>query len=233
MNIISVLQNTNLAKLFKPDGHYTLFAPTNEAFNKLDENLKQKILKGDACASSILKHHVVAHTVCSSAIIGNATTHNIEGELVEMQRREDDHVFIGDKAKVTQADIIATNGVIHLIDTILIPDSALHITEALKSKNITKFQNLINQAGLTEEIDSLDNATVFAPTDEAFADEEVSKVLDEIKDDKEKLRYLVRYHIVQGQVQSCDLNNNQLLETKMPGDQLRVNLFSTVRRFFF
>lgn len=56
-NLKTVLKNTNLISVFKDDGHYTLFAPTDNAFNKLDESTKQKLLKGDACASSKSKHN--------------------------------------------------------------------------------------------------------------------------------------------------------------------------------
>lgn len=51
-NLRTVLKNTDLISVFKDDGHYTLFAPTDEAFSKLDESTKQKLLRGDACASS-------------------------------------------------------------------------------------------------------------------------------------------------------------------------------------
>lgn len=63
------------------------------------------------------------HTVCSSAIIGNATTHNIEGDLLDLERTTDDQLVIDGKAKITDADIMATNGVIHFVDTIIIPES--------------------------------------------------------------------------------------------------------------
>lgn len=230
-NLKRVLQSTDLDKYFKEDGHYTIFAPTDEAFNKLDEMFKQKILNGEACAASILKHHIVSHTICSSAIIGNASVHNIEGERLSLERKDNDEVTLEENSVITQADIIATNGVIHLIDTILIPDSALHITEALKKRNNTKFENLIEQAGLAEEFDGMKNATVFVPSDDAFNDEETKKYLNEIKDDKEKLKNVVMYHTVQGQVQTCDLENNKMFETKLPGKSLRVNLYSTLPLF--
>lgn len=71
----------------------------------------------------ILKHHFTAHTVCSSAIIGNATTHNVEGEILNMERTLDDELIFEGKAKIVQPDIVATNGVIHLINEVIIPDS--------------------------------------------------------------------------------------------------------------
>lgn len=75
----------------------------------------------------ILKHHFTAHTVCSSAIIGNATTHNVEGEILNMERTSDDDLIFEGKAKIVERDIVATNGVIHLIDVVIIPDSGKFI----------------------------------------------------------------------------------------------------------
>ncbi|KAL3283362.1 hypothetical protein HHI36_006510, partial [Cryptolaemus montrouzieri] len=230
-SLSQVLKNTDLFKKFKDEGHYTIFAPTNEAFDKLDAATKQKLLNGEACAKSIISHHVTAHTVCSIAIIGNSTTHNVEGEVLNMERKNDDQLIFENKAKIIKTDIMGTNGVVHLIDTIVIPESALFINDALKKEKLTKFQQLIEKAELTDEINDLKNATVFAPSDDAFEKEKGKKILEEIGDDKEKLRELIRYHTVQGKVQSCDMNNNAILKSLDQDKPLRVNLYSTLPIF--
>lgn len=74
-----------------------------------------------------MKHHIVAHTVCSSAIIGNATTHNVDGELLNLQRTDEDALYFENDAKIVKTDILGTNGVIHLIDVVVIPDSGTNI----------------------------------------------------------------------------------------------------------
>lgn len=178
--------------------------------------------------SGIFKHLIVEHTICSSAIVGNATTHNIDGELIDLSRTTDDQLLIDGKAKITDADIIATNGVIHLIDNIVIPESAQHINQALKTQNFTKFENLIQQAGMGDEIDSLLNSTVFAPSDEAFETPEGKKALEEIKDDPARLKEVVMYHTVKGLMQSCEMNNNAILKSNLNEMPLRLNLYSTV-----
>lgn len=226
-----VFENTNLNELFKEDGHYTIFAPTDAAFDKLDQNTRKKLLEGNSCAGSVVKHHIVSHTVCSSAIVGNATTHNIEGTLLNMERTSDDLLKF-EKATIEKPDIIATNGVIHLIDTVIIPDSALYTAEALKSHNLTKFFELVEKADLLDELDTLDNATLFAPSNSAFEDAEGKKVLEELGDDQEKLKNFVRYHTVQRQVESCDLVNNEMMETGVEGEKLRINLYSTMPAIF-
>ncbi|XP_044753028.1 transforming growth factor-beta-induced protein ig-h3 [Coccinella septempunctata] len=230
-SLLQVLESTDLLKKFKDEGHYTVFAPTNEAFDKLEQSTRDKLLRGEACAKSIISHHVTAHTVCSVAIIGNSTTHNVDGNVLNMERTLDDQLILENKAKIIETDIMGTNGVVHLIDTIIIPESALFINDALKNEKLTKFQEIIEKAGLTDEINNLDNATVFAPSDEAFEKEGAKKILEEIGDDKEKLKELVRYHTVQGKMQSCDMNNNALLKTLDNDRPLRINLYSTLPIF--
>lgn len=226
--VIAVLENSDIYSHMKPDGHYTVFAATDEAFSKLEEGQKQKILNGGGCASSILKHHITAHTICSAAIVGNATTHNVEGDTLNLERTSEDNLLFENKAKITQTDIIATDGVIHLIDTLIMPDSALDVANILKTQNFTKFEELIEKAGLKDEFNNLNNVTVFVPTNEVFEKSSSKKLLEEIGEDKDKLQELVRYHTVKGQVQSCDLDNNEKLSTYDNDKQLRVNLYSTV-----
>lgn len=71
----------------------------------------------------ILKYHIIPHTVCSSAISGNVTTHNIEGELMNFERYEDDRLIIDGKVEIIKPDIMASDGVVHFIDTVILPDS--------------------------------------------------------------------------------------------------------------
>ncbi|ERL91857.1 hypothetical protein D910_09181 [Dendroctonus ponderosae] len=254
-SLAKALENSDILKHLKADGHYTIFAPTDEAFSKLDETQRQKLLNGGSCASSkysnkklffvfisdILKHHIVAHTVCSSAIIGNATTHNVDGVVLNMERTVDDELTFEGKAKITQADLIGTNGVIHLIDSLVIPESGKsgnnaatfcqYIGNVIKTHNYTKFQELVEKAGLTEELNNFDNATVFIPSDQAFENPETIKLLEGIGNDQSKLQQLVRYHVIDGEVESTDMSNDMKIPTKDAGKELRVNLYSTLPLF--
>ncbi|GLV38657.1 midline fasciclin [Carabus blaptoides fortunei] len=224
-----ILQNPELAKLVDRKGPFTLLAPTDEAFEKLDTATKQKLTRGDACAINILKYHIIPHTICSAAISGNVTVHNAEGHLFNMERKENDDLIIEGNVKIVKSDVVASDGVIQLIDTLMLPESGLHITQALKKHNLTKFEQLIEDAGLAGEIDDLKNATVFVPTDEAI--DESANILDAMKSDQDKLKDLVKYHILPGKVQSCDLTNNEMKQTSVDGQKLRVNLYSTLPLF--
>jgi len=225
----SVLESTNLTEYFKPDGHYTLFAPTNAAFQKLNGDTKEKLLTGKACAATIFKHHIVANTVCTAAIMGNTTTHNINGQIINMERTEDNKLTV-ENSSIQKRDIIATNGVIQVIDNIVIPDNALYVTEALKKYNMTKFQELIVAAEFEDDNDIFNNATIFAPSNKALEKSEIQEYLTEIKNDKKKLRGFISHHIVKGELEISDMENNMQLETR-DGKNVRMNLYSTLPLF--
>lgn len=104
----------------------------------------------------------------------------------------------------------------------------MYIGSVLTHQNFTKFQELIVQSGLEEEVNALNNATVFAPTNKAFETPEGKQLLDDVKNDTEKIRDIVRYHIIKGQIMAEDMNNNALLETRDHGNKMRLNLYSTV-----
>lgn len=107
----------------------------------------------------------------------------------------------------------------------------MYIGSVLKNQNFTKFQDLIEKAGLAEEVNGLQNATVFAPANKVFETPEGQKLLEDVKDDPEKLKEFVRYHLIDGQMMAEEMNNNALLETRDNGNRLRLNLYSTVRKY--
>lgn len=104
----------------------------------------------------------------------------------------------------------------------------MYIGIVLKNQNFTKFQELIQKAGLEDEVNSLQNVTVFAPTNKAFETPEATKILEDFSSDPEKSKAFIRYHFAEGQIMAEDMNNNGLLETKGNGNKIRLNLYSTV-----
>lgn len=99
--------------------HYTLFAPTNSAFNSLPPGLLEKLLKPEnkAALTSILLHHVTAGRIVASALTANERT-MADGTAVMIKLRGGIRI---DNASVRFADILANNGVIHIINKVLIP----------------------------------------------------------------------------------------------------------------
>jgi uncharacterized surface protein with fasciclin (FAS1) repeats len=120
--LVSAVQAADLVEVLKSEGPFTVFAPTDEAFAKLPDGTVENLLKPENKEQlvALLTYHVVPGKAMSSDIAGKeleATT--VQGSPVEIDATGDG-VTVGD-AKVVQADIEADNGVIHLIDAVIIP----------------------------------------------------------------------------------------------------------------
>ena len=117
----AALQAGGLIDTLKGDGPFTVFAPTDEAFAKLPAGTVETLLKPENKEKlvAILKYHVVPGNVTSSQVAGMSEAKTVEGKSVKI-KAADGKVMI-DNATVTKADVAAKNGVIHVVDTVLIP----------------------------------------------------------------------------------------------------------------
>ena len=119
--LAAALKAAGLVDTLKGEGPFTVFAPTDEAFAKLPAGTVDTLLKPEnkAKLTSILTYHVVPGTVMAADVMKMKTAKTVEGEPLKITTANG-KVMI-DKATVTKADIVASNGVIHVIDTVLMP----------------------------------------------------------------------------------------------------------------
>ncbi|XP_066999275.2 transforming growth factor-beta-induced protein ig-h3 [Anabrus simplex] len=209
----------------------TLFAPTDSAFDKLDQAVRKRLMQAESCISNVVRHHLVSQVLCSAAIQARTFARNLGGNTLVLERHpEDGKLFIND-VQIVVKDIIATNGVIHVIDDVLMPDSGRPVSGVLSSHNLTTFSSLLNEAGLTESLDGMNNVTIFAPTDEALSTPEAMAEIEKVRADKDRLRDLLLYHTTGPEVHGCDLMNNQELKTGLADKSVRINLYATLPFF--
>lgn len=131
--LVAAVKAAGLVSTLESAGPFTVFAPTNEAFNKLPKGTVETLVKPEnkAKLTSILTYHVVSGKIDSKELMmmikkgnGKATLKTVQGEaLTFMQKGNDLWVMDtkGNKAKVTIKDVYQSNGVIHVIDTVLMP----------------------------------------------------------------------------------------------------------------
>lgn len=119
--LVTAVTAAGLAETLSGEGNFTVFAPTDEAFAALPEGTIEALLADIPTLTNILLYHVVDATVLAEEVVGlnNATT--LAGLDVTI-RVDMGKVYIND-AEVIITDIVASNGVIHVIDTVLIPNS--------------------------------------------------------------------------------------------------------------
>lgn len=120
--LVTALKAADLVQTLQGDGPYTVFAPTNEAFEKLPKGTLESLLKAKNKdqLKSILKYHVVKGKVPAKTVVGLEKAETVQGESVTI-KTEEGKVRLNGKSNVTQTDLMAGNGVIHVIDTVLMP----------------------------------------------------------------------------------------------------------------
>lgn len=122
--LAAALQAAGLVDALKGDGPFTVFAPTDDAFAKLPAGTVESLLQPENKdqLTAILLYHVVPGKVMSADISGSVQAETLQGQPVNVTAA-DGGVSVG-QAKVVQADIAASNGVIHVIDTVILPPPA-------------------------------------------------------------------------------------------------------------
>ena len=195
-------------------GPYTVFAPTNDAFDQVDGDVLAYLLATPAELTKVLTYHVVAGKVMSGDLSNGEVETLNSGEKVTVDLMSG--VMIND-AKVTTADVEATNGVTHIIDKVLIPGNLdlsgqpKSIAElAIGTESLSSLVAILSLPGLSDILaaaaDDMGTLTVFAPTNDAFAAVLSALGLSSIDEIPESvLLDIVKYHIVGSVAKSTDL----------------------------
>lgn len=117
--LAAALTEAGLIETLQGKGPFTVFAPTDEAFAKLPKGTVEELLKDKEALKKVLLYHVVSGNVMASDVVKLSEATTVEGSKVKI-KVVDGNVMLND-AKVTTADVKASNGVIHIIDTVLSP----------------------------------------------------------------------------------------------------------------
>lgn len=201
--LTAALQAAGWAEQLKGPGPFTVFAPTDEAFAKLPPGTVESWLKPENKdkLAAVLTYHVVKGSVMADKVMGMSSAPTVNGQRARVTVKGNT-VWI-DKATVTRADIACTNGVIHVIDTVLMPESRDIIELASSAGSYNTLIAALKAAGWDEALKGKGPFTVFAPTDEAFAKLPPGTVESWLKpENKDKLVAVLKYHVVQGRIYS-------------------------------
>jgi uncharacterized surface protein with fasciclin (FAS1) repeats len=121
--LATALTAAGLIDTLKGDGPFTVLAPTDEAFAKLDEAELSALLADTQKLTAVLTYHVIAGAVMAEVVTTLSEAETLEGSMVEIEV-VDGAVVLNGESHVITTDIAATNGVIHVIDTVLMPPAA-------------------------------------------------------------------------------------------------------------
>ena len=227
--LVAAVQAAGLVETLKGEGPFTVFAPTDEAFAKLPAGTVEDLLKPENLETlqNILLYHVVPGKVMAADVTALASAETASGQTVAI-KTDMGNVYIND-AKVVITDIETSNGVIHVIDAVLLPPAELTdvVDTAVADGRFTTLVAAVQAAGLVETLKGEGPFTVFAPTDDAFAKLPAGTVEDLLKPENlETLQNILLYHVVPGKVMAEDvvMLDGQMVDTALEGKQIAISV---------
>ena len=209
----AVLTLTGLDAALRGTGPFTVFAPTDAAFGALPEEVVTELLNNpEGELTRILLYHVVNANALSTDLSNGQMIQTLLGQRVTVTINEDG-VFINN-AQVVVADLEADNGVVHVIDAILLPQGPATVMEIIENSPVHEtLEVAINAAGLADALRGSGPFTVFAPTDEAFEALPDGLVAELLEDPTGALAQILLYHVVGARAYSTDLSDGQVITT--------------------
>jgi uncharacterized surface protein with fasciclin (FAS1) repeats len=219
--LVAALQKADLVSTLKGAGPFTVFAPTNDAFRvagitDLNAYTKEQL-------RPILLTHVLGARVAAADVQSGAANTAASNQI--FLSKNSSGVFVNGNSKVINADVPASNGIIHVIDNVILPPSQNIVQIAAGNANFKTLVSLVQQADLAATLSGAGPFTVFAPTDAAFT--ELFKTVNPASLTKQQITDILRYHVVPGRVFSTDLANGEV-QTANPTGKVTVSLASGV-----
>jgi transforming growth factor-beta-induced protein len=209
--LVAAVQAAGLVDTLSGEGPFTVFAPTDDAFAALPEGTLDSLLlpENQQTLTDILTYHVVSGRVMAADVVNLTEAQTVQGENINI-RVEDGRVYVND-AEVIITDVEASNGVIHVIDAVILPGQTMAeemdiVDTAAADERFTTLVAAVQAAGLVETLKGEGPFTVFAPTNDAFAalpEGTVDSLL--LPENQQQLIDILTYHVVSGRVMAADV----------------------------
>lgn len=209
--LLTALEAADLDATLEGSGPFTVFAPTDEAFAKLPAAALDRLIQDPDLLTRVLSYHVVSGSVRAQDVAALTEAATLNGKAVQISVQNGTVML--DQATVVATDVEASNGVIHVIDNVLLPEPVLTLIEtAERAGSFATLLAAIEAAGLTSVLQDGGPFTVFAPSDEAFARVPAAD-LEALLADPSALSDVLTYHVVPGKVLAAQVVNLMFAET--------------------
>ena len=221
--LVTAVKAAGLVETLKGEGPFTVFAPTDKAFAKLPADKLNALLNNKEQLKAVLLYHVVPGKVMAKDVVKLSSAKTALGQELNIKSCSGVHV---NEATVVKADVKASNGVIHVIDSVLLPKNDL-IEVARAAGSFKTLLTALEAADLTAALRSEGPFTVFAPTDEAFGNLPEGTV-DSLLKDIPKLKSILTYHVVPGKALAADVVQMDWAKT-LQGQSVKVSTAGGVK----
>lgn len=216
----------DLVTALSADGNYTVFAPTNAAFAGLLSAIGQTSLDDvpESVLRNVLQYHVISSASVLSTQLTNGEVTTTGGEKISVNVSSG--VKLNTSVNVVTADVRATNGVVHVVDAVLVPPTIVPVVgtivaPAYFNKNFSILVSAVVQAGLLPTLLSNSNQlTLFAPTNEAFAAAGITSLPPNTTEGNATLTSILAYHVISGaaEVKAADIAAGPSTATTLGGN---------------
>lgn len=223
--LVAAVQAGGLEETLRQPGPYTVFAPSDAAFAKLPAGTVENLLKPENRDQlvGVLTYHVVPGKFPASQVVTSAGVPTANGQMINFGRNPAGQVTV-DGAMIVKTDIPCANGVIHVIDTVILPASDNLVVTASRTGKFNTLLAAAKAAGLDATLANDGPYTIFAPTDDAFSklgNEKIAELL--LPENKELLIAILKHHVVKGRVYSADAVSKGSAKT-LQGTQLPIKV---------
>ncbi|MDN3919696.1 fasciclin domain-containing protein [Roseateles violae] len=228
--LVEAVTAADLGATLSAPGPLTVFAPTDTAFAALLTELgvtKAQLLADKALLRTVLSYHVLSSKVEKAAVpLGRAVT-TAQGGIFKIDAVASDLVITDGRnrtAKILQADVQASNGVIHAIDKVLLPANRSIVDTAVANPDFSILVEAVTAADLVGTLNSSGPFTVFAPTNAAFAAllNELGVTKAQLLANKALLTKVLTYHVLPSRVLKAEVPLNTAIAT-VQGDSLSID----------
>lgn len=216
--LAAALQAADLVSVLQGEGPFTVFAPTDEAFSKLPEGTVESLLQpgNRDQLQAVLKYHVLPGATTLAGALEARSAATVQGEPLTISFN-DGRVQVND-APLRNADLKGANGIIHVIDSVLLPPNPEAANDIVGvARRAGTFKTLlaaVEAAGLLEALQGEGPLTVLAPTDEAFAALPEGTVENLLKEEnRDQLKAILAYHAFAGTISAGDALNAREAES--------------------
>ncbi|MDH3270804.1 MAG: fasciclin domain-containing protein [Gemmatimonadota bacterium] len=222
--LASAVLGAGLDAALQSDGPFTVFAPLNSAFDAVDAYTLDQLLAEDNVdiLTKVLTYHVIEAEVLASGLSDGLTVETLQGqELVfDLSDASDPKV---NGVSITTTDIEVDNGVIHLVDGVLLPEFDI-VETAVITEGTGTLATAVAAGGLVDALQADGPFTVFAPIDAAFEALGTDR-LDVLLDPAniELLQKVLTYHVIEGAVPASALSDGMMVET-LQGSEVTFDL---------
>jgi uncharacterized surface protein with fasciclin (FAS1) repeats len=211
--LVEAVTAADLGATLSGAGPFTVFAPTNDAFAKLLTELnitKAALLANKPLLTAVLTYHVVPSKVLKAQVPAGKAIKSVQGDIFKVDAKGTDLVITDGRnrsSKITATDILTTNGVIHQIDTVLLPADKTIVQTAQALPDFSILVEAVVAADLAGTLSGTGPFTVFAPTNAAFAAAltELGLTKAQLLGNVPLLKKILTYHAVSGRVLKADV----------------------------